>query len=176
MAKKRLFAHPVAFTLFILYMLAILFLLVVPNNYRSHNVLIGGLTWERWSAYVTGGFNLIPFRGIAEQISFIFSGEDVVRNAIYLAGNLVGFAPLGFFLPILFKKQVQYKVFIITVVSALICLELAQLMTMRGSFDIDDIILNTAGACLGFLVLRKVVKRVVAGINGQNHETEQQEN
>ncbi len=32
-------------------------------------------------------------------------------------------------------------------------------MTMRGSFDIDDIILNFAGACVGFWLLRKVTAK-----------------
>jgi glycopeptide antibiotics resistance protein len=91
----------------------------------------------------------------------IFAGEDVVRNIIYLVGNLIGFSPLGFFLPVLFSKQRMFKVFIITVGLALVCLELAQLMTMRGSFDIDDIILNTAGTCFRFWVLRKSVRQIV---------------
>jgi glycopeptide antibiotics resistance protein len=155
MTKK--IKHPVVLTLFVLYALAILFLLVIPNNYRGHNVLVGGLTPERWAAHIGRNWNLVPFRGITQQIGFIFAGEDVVRNIAYLTGNLIGFSPLGFFLPVLFSKQRMFKMFIITVVLALVCLELAQLMTMRGSFDIDDIILNTAGACLGFWVLRKPV-------------------
>jgi glycopeptide antibiotics resistance protein len=159
--KKRIIAHPVVLTFFSLYVLAMLFLLFIPNNYRSNNVLVGGLTWERWSAYVSGGFNLVPFYGIAEQIGFILSGENAVRNVIYLGGNLVSFAPLGFFLPVIFSKQRKFKGFLITVVLGLICLELAQLMTMRGSFDIDDIILNATGACLGFWILRKTTRRVV---------------
>ncbi|MDR2606498.1 MAG: VanZ family protein [Oscillospiraceae bacterium] len=169
MSKKRVFAHPVVLTVFILYVLTILFLLVFPNNYRSHNVLVGGLTWEHWIAYVTNGFNLIPFRGIVEQVSSIFFGQNVASNAVYLAGNLIGFAPLGFFLPILFEKQTRHKVFIITIVSAFICLEFTQLITMRGSFDIDDIILNSAGACLGFLLLRNSLSRTAARLNEQNH-------
>jgi Glycopeptide antibiotics resistance protein len=160
MHQKRI-KHPVVLALFIIYVLAMLFLLVIPNNYRGHNVLVGGLTWERWSGYVSGGFNLVPFRGIAEQIGFILAGEDVARNIVYLVGNLIGFAPLGYFLPVLFAKQRRFAAFIITVVLVLICLEFAQLMTMRGSFDIDDIILNTAGACIGFGILRKLVVRVV---------------
>jgi glycopeptide antibiotics resistance protein len=84
-----------------------------------------------------------------------------------LIGNFVGFAPLGFFLPVLFIRQRGFATFIITVVLALICLELVQLLTMRGSFDIDDIILNAVGACLGFWMLRKPVKRIVESRNSE---------
>jgi len=144
--------HPIAFALFILYILAILFLLVLPNNFRGHNVLAGGLTWERWVEYVALNWNIVPLRGIAEHIRFIINWEAVARNLFYLVGNLVGFAPLGLFLPILFTKQRKFTVFLATTISVLVCLELAQLFTMRGSFDIDDIILNTAGACIGFWI------------------------
>lgn len=153
-------ARRIVLVLFVLYVLAILFLLIIPNYYRGHNVLIGGLTWERWTAYVTGGFNLVPFRGIAEQMGSIIVGEDVARNLIYLVGNLAGFAPLGFFLPVLFARQRKFPTFLITVLLAIVGLELMQLMTMRGSYDIDDIILNTAGACLGFWIMHKSVGHI----------------
>lgn len=160
MHQKKIM-HPVVLTLFILYVLMMLFLLVIPNNYRSHNVMVGGLTWERWTQYIGRNWNLIPLRSIVEQIGSILAGEDVARNIIYFAGNFIGFAPLGYFLPVLFVKQQKFRMFLLTVVSALACLELAQLMTMRGSFDIDDITLNTAGACLGFCIMKKTAIRTV---------------
>lgn len=164
MTKKPVVSRLVALALFILYILAILFLLIIPNNYRSHNVLIGGLTWERWSAYVIGGFNLIPLRSLSEQIGSIFAGQNVARAIVYLVGNLMGFAPLGFFLPALFARQRKFLAFLVTVLLAIVVLELVQVFTMRGSFDIDDIILNTAGACLGLWIMRKPVRRI-AGLH-----------
>ncbi len=151
---------PVVLALFVLYTLAILFLLVIPNSYRTHNVLVGGLTWEQWEAYIAHNWNLVPFRSIGEQMGSIFAGDGVARNLVYLAGNILGFVPLGFFLPSLISRQRRFAAFVVTVVLSVTCLELAQLMTMRGSFDIDDIILNTGGACLGFWILRKSVKYV----------------
>ncbi len=160
MIKKPVVAYRIVFVLFILYVLTILFLLVIPNNYRVHNVFIGGLTWERWTAYVMSGFNLVPLRGLSEQIGSIFAGQDVARNIIYLVGNLVGFAPLGFFLPALFSRQRKLPAFLITILLAVSVLELVQVMMMRGSFDIDDVILNTAGACLGFWITHRFVQRI----------------
>ena len=159
--KKTALSKRIVLALFVLYVLIMLFLLVFPNNYRGQNVFVGSLTWERWSARVARDFNLVPLRGILEEIGHIIAGQDVARNLIYLLGNLVGLVPLGFFLPMLFSRQRSFKVFLITVVLALTGLELLQLMTLRGSFDIDDIILNTAGACLGFWTLRKPVRSSV---------------
>ncbi|HWR21870.1 MAG TPA: VanZ family protein [Feifaniaceae bacterium] len=164
MTKRPATTRLVVLALFILYILAILFLLIIPNNYRSHNVLVGGLTWERWSAYVMGGFNLVPLRSLSEQIGGIFAGRDAARGVVYLVGNLAGFAPLGFFLPALFARQRKFPAFLITVLLAIAVLELVQVFTMRGSFDIDDIILNTAGACFGFWIMRKPARRI-AGLH-----------
>ncbi len=162
MTKRPVITRIAVLALFILYILAILFLLVIPNNYRGHNVFIGGLTWERWWAYVLDGFNLVPLRSLSEQISSIFAGQDVARGIVYLAGNLVGFIPLGFFLPVLFVRQRKFLTFLITVLLAIVVLELLQVFTMRGSFDIDDVILNAAGACLGFWIMRKPVRRIIS--------------
>lgn len=38
----------------------------------------------------------------------------------------------------------------------LLLLELQQMMLRAGSFDVDDVLLNTAGACLGWVLAVKV--------------------
>ncbi|MDR3069764.1 MAG: VanZ family protein [Propionibacteriaceae bacterium] len=83
-----------------------------------------------------------------------------IWNIVYLAGNLVGFLPLGFFLPALFSRQRKFPVLLITVMLAVATLELAQVTTMRGSLDIDDIILNTTGAAIGFRMTRTLHREV----------------
>lgn len=155
MAKKPVVARPIVLALFILYVLAILFLLVMPNHYRGHSVLVGGLTWERWVNYVKDGFNLVPLRSLSDQIGALFAGQSVARGIIYLAGNLLGFTPLGYFLPALFARQRKFPVFLITILLAITVLELVQVITMQGTCDIDDLILNATGACIGFWIMRK---------------------
>ncbi len=66
------------------------------------------------------------------------------------------FVPLGFFLPCLFpllRGVIKYLVFQIAVI---VIIELVQLFTLLGSCDIDDLIFNTAGAFIGFLLFRMV--------------------
>lgn len=160
MAGKPTRVRYALFALFILYVLVLLFILVFPNNYRGHNVFVGGLTGEKWFDYVVRNVNLVPLRGIAEQISSMIAGQHLARNLIYLAGNIAGFVPLGFFLPALFPRQRKFLLFLITILISIVVLEFTQVATMRGSFDIDDVLLNTAGACFGFVVMRKPVQRI----------------
>ncbi|MDR1541302.1 MAG: VanZ family protein [Clostridiales bacterium] len=160
MRDKQANTRRIVIALLILYAAAMLFILVIPNNFRRHNVIVGGLTFAGWLGYVENGFNLVPFSGIAEQVGSVLSGQNVTWGIVYLAGNLVGFAPLGFFLPSLFSRQRKLRVFLVAAVVVIAILEATQLLTMRGSFDIDDIILNVAGACIGFFLLRDLVRRI----------------
>lgn len=68
-----------------------------------------------------------------------------------LAGNVLGFVPFGFFVPILNKRL--RKSIVITVLGFLMSLtvELIQLVTKVGCFDVDDLLLNTLGAFFGYL-------------------------
>lgn len=101
--------------------------------------------------YALFQMNLIPFKTIAEYISAIFTGSmnlDIpIKN---LVGNLLMFAPMGIFLPVLFAKIKSWKKYCTVVVAILLGIEVIQFLTKRGSFDVDDLILNMTGALLGF--------------------------
>lgn len=67
-------------------------------------------------------------------------------------GNLFVFSPMGLLLPCLFKNLRRFSKFSITMIMILIAVEAMQLLTNTGSMDIDDIILNLAGALISFAV------------------------
>ena len=65
---------------------------------------------------------------------------------------------MGFFLPLLFKKQNKLKVFIFTNIMIILTIELLQFLSLSGSFDIDDFLLNILGALItyGLFRIRKI--------------------
>ena len=69
-----------------------------------------------------------------------------------LAGNVVAFMPFGAILPVLSRPA--RGAFQITMLSLefSFLIECFQLMLRVGSFDVDDMILNTLGGFLGYLV------------------------
>jgi glycopeptide antibiotics resistance protein len=71
---------------------------------------------------------------------------------INLLGNIVVFIPFGWLLPrcISGRWKKGYSVFFI----GLLFLETLQLITRRGTFDVDDIILNSLGFFVGFGLLK----------------------
>lgn len=75
-----------------------------------------------------------------------------------LLGNFVLFLPMGIFLPILFKRLSIFKKYIITIILVLLLIEIIQVITRLGSFDIDDLLLNLLGAILGFSIYKLLVQ------------------
>ncbi len=69
-----------------------------------------------------------------------------------LFGNVLLFVPLGFLLPILFAKARRFWMAIIWTMLASLTIELTQLGTRLGSFDVDDVILNVLGGSIGYAV------------------------
>lgn len=68
-----------------------------------------------------------------------------------LFGNVIIFMPFGFFMPMASK----YRSFLATTFSSFglsLCVETFQLVTKVGSFDVDDLLLNTIGGVAGYLV------------------------
>ncbi len=113
---------------------------------------------DYWS-YVRGSCNFLPFHTIREQLAQVqaggYLGGFALRN---LAGNVALFVPLGLFLPTLWRPQRRFGVFAATVCAAVLLVECLQVLTTLGSLDVDDLILNWCGACLGFGLRRLAAK------------------
>ena len=66
-------------------------------------------------------------------------------------GNVAAFVPCGFFLPIVSRRSKQwYNTVLISFLLSL-TVETIQLVCKVGSFDVDDMLLNTLGGILGFI-------------------------
>ena len=94
--------------------------------------------------------NYIPFIETIKMFKDNFTG---IGSAIYnVVGNILLFAPLGFLIPLLFKKKNKIANIALYGLIASLAIELIQLLTATNFTDIDDIILNTLGAVLGFFI------------------------
>jgi len=107
---------------------------------------------DRFTTYLEYRMNWIPFHEINENIRDIIEDQSM-RGFLNFAGNIVAFIPLGFMLPILFgpKKAGFTRVLIISILLSA-SFELLQLITSMGACDIDDVILNTSGGVIGYLL------------------------
>jgi glycopeptide antibiotics resistance protein len=97
--------------------------------------------------------NLIPFKTILPYIGDASYSKVAVKN---LLGNIFLFLPFGLLLPAIKPEVDSYKkIFIFSVLFSLF-FETTQLLLRIGSFDVDDLILNTLGAMLGYFLFNKI--------------------
>ncbi len=79
-----------------------------------------------------------------------------------LIGNIAMFVPVGIFLPLCFRKLDRVWKVTLAGFGWSLLIELSQLLFYERNSDVDDLILNTAGAFLGALLffgIRALVRR-----------------
>lgn len=131
---------------FVLYCAAMLWLLFC----RSPG-WIPGLDYEE---QLRANINLTPLYTIKNYLRVVLkrTNDDALLHCIInLGGNVLLFIPAGVLLPKLWPKQRNFFRFIATCTGIMFFIEVLQLFTLLGSFDIDDLILNLAGMTLGFI-------------------------
>ena len=96
-------------------------------------------------------YNLIPFH---EILRFIRARAKLGFVSVFLniGGNIIGFLPFGFFLPVITRKLRHAPLVILLGFLTSAAVEFTQLFTHTGSFDVDDMILNTFGTAVGYLI------------------------
>jgi glycopeptide antibiotics resistance protein len=93
--------------------------------------------------------NLVPFTTILLFIKSRLAMRDIVGNVL---GNILGFIPFGILVPMLFEQFARFiKVIKAAFVISLV-FECIQLIAVLGSFDVDDLLLNTVGASIGYYI------------------------
>lgn len=110
------------------------------------------------SQYDINIVRLIPMFSTVGFVKQTILWKTIIIN---IFGNILIFVPFGF-LGIVFPKLNQFWSLILDFLFAIIILESFQYFTRLGVFDIDDVILNTAGAAIGFWIYRKWASRVLA--------------
>ena len=154
MVKKKLSTTPFWRFLFLLYCAVMLWLLFCRSNSWNSE-----LPYEEQLRQNT---NLIPFLTIQNYLYVLSrpSSSYMLRHCfINLAGNIILFIPVGWLLPRLWQQQRNFFRFFTTCLGTIFLVEVLQLFTLLGRFDVDDIILNLLGMTLGFILQAIFIKR-----------------
>ena len=128
----------------------------------------GAPYWQQ----VAENLNLNPFQTVGNYADILLRPDHYlekwdaavyafqVRHAIInLVGNVVMFVPLGFFVPAVWEKCRGFFRTVFCSAGMIIVVEVAQLFSLRGSCDVDDLILNLVGVVIGHALFRLTAKR-----------------
>lgn len=102
--------------------------------------------------------NFIPFASTAGFAGYILDGNDpdaIRRGIVNLAGNTILFIPFGFLIPLCFWRFRSFLCVMLLMAATVILVELMQLMTLRGSCDVDDLLLNLVGTAAGYVLFMR---------------------
>ena len=125
--------------------------------------LIAALVLTLQSAYPLPGQaihgNLIPFKTLAIYLDNLGSWFWI-RNAL---GNVALLLPLGLLGPIALPALDRLWRVLLLALAVSTAIELTQLLVPDRSADIDDVLVNVAGALLGYVALTML--RVVSGVD-----------
>ena len=130
--------------------------------------IIAGLAGVVAFAYVISKLTLRPEPGAGKyvhdnthpgQTLRLYLDQPSVRTALLeIGGNLVLLMPLAVLLPVLFNRFRGPLRILLVVGLVSLCIETVQGTMIAGrAFDADDVILNTVGAVLAYLLLGRRV-------------------
>lgn len=151
---------------FLIYSVTICTLTLFDEVFDRQGIVIIKWNKELLNLYTKYSFNMVPFKTINLFLSGYLKGIVNFKTfSMNIFGNLFIFMPYGIFLPLIFKKQEKFKNFFLSITLIVILIEILQFLTMSGSCDIDDLILNVTGAVIAFLIfkikfLRKIVHKI----------------
>lgn len=129
----------ISWVLFIFYILGLIYFMFLSEAY--------GRTIADRSYH----YNLIPFKELKRFITYRKSlGTFAVVSNIF--GNIIGFIPFGYILAIISKKRRKFSVIGLLSFQLSLSIEILQLLLKVGSFDVDDLMLNTLGGLIGYLL------------------------
>lgn len=153
MKKSRKIVHQLAWLLFVIYIILLSYFLFFSEKYG------------RMETNLDYRYNLHLFKEIKR---FIIYRKEVGFESfmVNIAGNVLAFAPFGFVLPIISSSNRKFFNILILSFELTLGVELMQLLLKVGIFDVDDILMNTIGGVLGyilFLLFRKIYYKAWKG-------------
>ena len=147
---------------FIIYLIIVINLTLFDTSWGRSGIRIKSLSHIK---NIIKYINLTPFKTIKLYIRVFDSLYPTKEIILNLFGNFVAFMPMSIFLPLLFKKQNKWYIFLITMILMITSIEFMQLITGSGRCDIDDLILNVGGAFLLFIIIKiPQVNRIIRNV------------
>ncbi len=100
-----------------------------------------------WGSY---NYNVVPLKTITGYIQrYHHYNFNTWFNNLF--GNILIFVPFGFITPYFIRFYRRVTRFLVFMVCTIFIIELLQITLHVGTFDVDDIILNSIGGILGFI-------------------------
>lgn len=152
--RRKIIKRQLFFT-FIFYLVMLVDFTLIDDGMGRN--IFNVLSWNEtaFRDYVNTSTNLVPFYTVKLFINGYKNGQLALSAMLEnIFGNFIAFMPLAFFTVCLFKRFDRWYSVFTTVLLSVMTVELLQFLFLTGASDIDDVILNVAGAMCLYAVLR----------------------
>ncbi len=141
---------------FVLYLHLVLAFTLFDRGMGRWPTLFWNASPEQRTYYLRYRVNLIPLHTIRNTyVHGYLNGYVGIRQLVLnLGGNFFVLCPMALLLPYLWRKLHHFFLYAALILCLVLLIEAGQMMLMCGAFDIDDILLNTAGALCAHLLMR----------------------
>ena len=133
--------------LFALYCMVMLWLLYGQRIGQTGS----GSYWQQLENHIISE-PLLTIRRFLWVLRYSTNQAQIRHAVVNLVGNVVMFVPLGFFAPCMWKKPRKFGWHFLIMALLIVAIELAQLFTLLGTCDVDDLLLNLVGTTMGFVI------------------------
>jgi glycopeptide antibiotics resistance protein len=119
-------------------------------------LLVLALTTLSRGANFTGSFNIDFFSAYINAWN-----KWSISELQLIIFNMLMFAPLGFLLPLFWKRAEKFKVTFFVSIGLTICIEIVQLLMGTGIFELDDLFHNCIGSLFGYfciMTMRSIIR------------------
>lgn len=133
------------------------YLMITKRKQTLHHIVTAFV----FCYYLIGIFTMVgihAFKSFSPRIVWI-PFLDMISGPVDTILNVILFIPLGFFLPLLYGKYNRINRIALTSFLFSISIEIVQMFGM-GATDINDLITNTVGTCLGYCIYKLLSKLV----------------
>ncbi len=93
------------------------------------------------------------------ELSQLFESGQYFYWLTQICGNILMLMPMGVFLPVFFRRFDKFGFTAAACLGFSLFIELTQYFTGRGLCEFDDIMHNTLGGAVGFLIYRKIAEK-----------------
>ena len=137
--------------IFIVYVVILVYGMVIFNRNLDFSWIVTG-GFDRLNAMMAESTNLTLFATINRYLGVLDRPSGFGLFLYNVIGNMLILIPFGYFFPMVNASVKKWWVFLLVSLVFILSIEAMQYVSMSGSLDVDDVLLNLMGAMIGYLL------------------------
>ena len=137
--------------IFIVYVVILVYGMVIFNRNIDFSWIVTG-GFDRLNAMMAESTNLTLFATINRYLGVLDRPSGFGLFLYNVIGNMLILIPFGYFFPMVNASVKKWWVFLLVSLVFILSIEAMQYVSMSGSLDVDDVLLNLMGAMIGYLL------------------------